>query len=254
MSKTSGYTIVHNAVKGDYCIVECIRSLIPCCDEVVVGEAASDDGTAELLRDTFATEPKVRIVAQPWTQPVRDIRWFVNWINQTRTLLKHENQLMLDADEVLDERAYPIIQDAARTGKALWFERINYIKDCRTVIGHGETCGHLVVRFGPTAMWMPSDEPYESPDQEPEIRKVATFIDPPPILHHFGFLRRNEAMFEKTRVNLTGFFGDLDQRLVQAEAEGKHWQHYAKHKLPYLTYNGPQPAHCMEWLRERGAL
>jgi glycosyltransferase involved in cell wall biosynthesis len=249
----SGYTIVHNALKGDYCIRECIESLLPICDEVIVGDA-SDDGTREMLERWSVIEPKVRVIRQEWKQPHGEPTWFVKWINETRKELRHPYQMMLDADEVLDERAYPVVLDAAKRNVPLWFERLNFEINARTVIPKGECCGNLVVRCGPTSMWMPSDEPYPSHAEEPEIRKIAELHDSPPLIHHYGFLRKDKAMFEKCRVNLKAFFGGYDDRLTKAEAEGKPWHHYVVHKNPYLKYTGPHPKHCIPWLIERGAL
>src|SRR5574341_141506 len=146
----SGYTIVHNAIEGDYCVEQCVQSLLPICDEVVIGDAESTDGTREFLRSWSQKEPKIRIIEQPWVQPVNDPRWFIRWINETRKHLRYGFQMMLDADEVLDERGYGVVLNAAKHGTPLWFERINYWKNARTVIPHGETCGNLVVRCGPS--------------------------------------------------------------------------------------------------------
>ncbi len=43
----SGFTIVRNAVRYDYPIVESIRSLLPLVDEMVVAIGDSEDGTRE---------------------------------------------------------------------------------------------------------------------------------------------------------------------------------------------------------------
>lgn len=251
----SGYSFSHNAIKGDFCLKECIQSMLPICDEVVIGEASSDDGTAEMLHEWAKREPKLRIINQPWTQPVRNPRWFVEWINETRKHLNCSFQLTLDADEVLDERGYPMILDAAEKNIPMWFERINYWRNARTVIPHGETCGNLVVRCGPSNLWMPSDEPYPTHAEEPEIRKMAYMPDSPPLIHHYGFLRNTKGMIEKCKVNLVGFFGENDSRMIEAEQHPERpWNFNFKHKKPYLSYNGPQPKHCLKWLKERGAL
>jgi hypothetical protein len=60
----SGFTIVRNAVKLDFCIVPAIQSLLAVCDEVVVNVGASEDET----RDVVASikDPRVRILDSTW--------------------------------------------------------------------------------------------------------------------------------------------------------------------------------------------
>jgi hypothetical protein len=253
----SGYVVIHRAIAGDYCVREAILSMLPICDEVVVGYGTSDDGTGEMLADLAAKHSKIRIEETPWFQPVGKPRWFVEWLNRTRLKLRGKFQITLDADEVLDDSEYThrIIKDAARRNVPLWFHRINYIHNVRTVIAHGETCGVNVVRCGPQNLFMPSDEPYPTRQQEPMIRKLAEEPNPLPIIHHFGFLRTNSGMFAKSKVGLQAFFGGYDPRLEEAEKHpDKHWTEFCQHQRPFTSYDGPVPAVAHAWLKERGAM
>lgn len=251
----SSYICLRNGIEGDYCFRECIESLLPVSTEVVVSEASSNDGTVEVLKEWQRREPRLRVVTKAWTQPMGEPTWYVKWLNEARRLVRYPYQLTLDADEVLDESAYPAILDAARRGAALWFERVNYIRNVRTVIAPGETCGVNVVRCGPSHYFMPSDEPYARREDEPEIRKVADQLNPYPVIHHYGFLRRNSGMFAKSKVNLYGFFGSYDERLARAELEPERpWWEFCQHKQPFVTCERKQPEHCLGWLRERGVL
>ena len=47
--KVSGFTIIRNAVKFDFPIVEAIKSILPICDEVVVAVGKSDDDSLGLI-------------------------------------------------------------------------------------------------------------------------------------------------------------------------------------------------------------
>jgi hypothetical protein len=62
--KVSGVTIIRNAVKLDYPIVEAITSVLPLCDEFIVGLGDSDDATEDFIRNIFSD--KVRIVRSVW--------------------------------------------------------------------------------------------------------------------------------------------------------------------------------------------
>ena len=65
MSKQSlgGTLFCYNGIKHDYCISEAINSLKALCDEIVLLDAGSDDGTAELMQ-SFADE-KTKVICLP---------------------------------------------------------------------------------------------------------------------------------------------------------------------------------------------
>lgn len=253
----SGYTIVRNALSLDYAIVPCIESLLAGCDEVVVGEAASTDGTKEMLHEWASREPRLRIVDQEWRDPVGEAQWFVRWINETRQHLRYTHQLALDADEVFDERGYVPLWILQNQSGSVQMHRLNYWSDPYHLTPHGRCCSHLVVRFGPSDLHMTSDEIYgtqDFPGSEPEIRRRAIPMLDQCVIHHLGFLRRREALFAKCKVVLRAFFNGYDERLVDAEAKPQEeWSKRADwFDLPLLDYGGPWPERVKKWMRERG--
>ncbi len=68
--KVSGFTIVRNAIKYDYPIIEAITSILPICDEVIVAVGKSDDDTLELIRSI--PSPKIKIVETIWNDALRE--------------------------------------------------------------------------------------------------------------------------------------------------------------------------------------
>jgi hypothetical protein len=67
--KVSGVTIIRNAVKLDYPIVEAITSILPICDEFVIAVGASEDATEELIR-SIASD-KLKIIRTVWDTSLR---------------------------------------------------------------------------------------------------------------------------------------------------------------------------------------
>ncbi len=67
--KVTGFTIVRNAVKFDYPVVESITSVLPLCDEFVVLVGNSDDSTLELIQSIAS--PKIRIHQSVWDDSLR---------------------------------------------------------------------------------------------------------------------------------------------------------------------------------------
>ena len=67
--KVSGFTIIRNALKFDYPVVEAITSILPLCDEFVVAVGNSEDGTLQLIRNIGS--PKIRIIETVWDDSLR---------------------------------------------------------------------------------------------------------------------------------------------------------------------------------------
>lgn len=252
----SGFTYVRNGLELDYCFELCIQSMLPFCDEVVVCDRDSTDGTAEILREMAARDPRLRIINMPWDEPHAKLDFLVEWMNYTRKHLQYENQLYLDADEILDPSSGPLLREIPQ-GEARTFHRLNFWRNGRTIIPHGHTCSHLVVRFGPSHLRSTSDEIYAPghfPGPEPHIRRISS-VDERLRIFHYGFLRKRQALFDKCRVVLKGFFGGYDERLVEAEKHpDRPWQEFCFHTAPYLEYQGEHPRMAVSWLKERNAL
>jgi hypothetical protein len=68
--KVTGFTIIRNAIKYDYPVLEAIQSILPICDEFVVGAGNSDDGTLELIRSIDSS--KIKIIETVWDDTKRE--------------------------------------------------------------------------------------------------------------------------------------------------------------------------------------
>jgi len=98
--KISGFTIVRNAVKLDYPIVESIQSILPICDEFIVNVGQSEDDTLKLINSI--NSPKIKIVEQQWDFS----RGKLEFSKQTNLALKEckgDWAFYLQADEVVHE-------------------------------------------------------------------------------------------------------------------------------------------------------
>jgi len=66
--KISGATIVRNAIKYGYPVVEAIRSVLPICDEYIVNVGDSSDGTLDLIKSI--NDPKIKIFERTWDMSI----------------------------------------------------------------------------------------------------------------------------------------------------------------------------------------
>jgi hypothetical protein len=111
--KVSGFTIIRNAVKFDYPIVEAITSILPLCDEMVVAVGHSDDATLELVRGI--NSPKIRIIETVWDESRRSGgRTFALETDKAFQVIAADSDwgFYIQADEVVHEKYHAEIREA----------------------------------------------------------------------------------------------------------------------------------------------
>ena len=98
--KISGFTIVRDARKFGYPILESIHSILPICDEFVINVGDSEDDTLSLVRSI--RDPKIKIIENIW-----DMSMGENMLSyQTNLALKEcagDWAFYLQSDEVIHE-------------------------------------------------------------------------------------------------------------------------------------------------------
>src|SRR5581483_11194501 len=102
--KVVGFTIVRNAIKFDYPVVESINSILPVCDEFVVNVGKSDDDTLNLIKSIGS--PKIKIMESVWDDSLRKggLRLAVE-TNKTMDAIGADADWLfyIQADEVMHE-------------------------------------------------------------------------------------------------------------------------------------------------------
>src|SRR5438128_2735972 len=111
----SGFTIVRNALKFDFPIVEAIQSVLPLVDEFVVAVGKSEDQTLELIRSL--ADPKIRILETVWDDSLREGgKVLADETNKALAALSPDSDwaIYMQGDEVLHEDGYPAIRSAMK--------------------------------------------------------------------------------------------------------------------------------------------
>lgn len=112
--KVSGFTFVRNAIKYDFPVVEAIKSVLPIVDEFVVNIGNSDDDTFEIIR--AIDSKKIRIIETIWDDNLQtDGEVFGLQQDIALSNCTGDWALLVQADEVVHEDDYPVIQNAMRT-------------------------------------------------------------------------------------------------------------------------------------------
>jgi hypothetical protein len=116
--KVGGFTIVRNAVKNDYPVVEAITSVLPLCDEFVVAVGESEDSTLDLIRNI--NSDKIRIIETIWDDSYREGgRTFALETDKAFQAITADADwcFYIQADEVLHEKYYSTILTAMNAFK-----------------------------------------------------------------------------------------------------------------------------------------
>ncbi|NVO11091.1 MAG: glycosyltransferase family 2 protein [Bacteroidales bacterium] len=110
--KVCGFTIVRNAIKYSYPVVESIKSILPICDKIVVAVGNSDDGTLELIKSIHPD--KITIVETVWDDTLRaGGQVLAVETNKTLDAIAEDFDwcFYIQADEVVHEKYLPIIRN-----------------------------------------------------------------------------------------------------------------------------------------------
>ena len=116
--KTSGFTIVRNAVKYDYPVVEAITSILPLCDEMIVLAGDSEDDTLDLIQSIKSS--KIKIYRSVWDNSLRTGgRVMAVETDKAFDLVSPDSDwaFYIQADEVIHEKYHPAIREAMERWK-----------------------------------------------------------------------------------------------------------------------------------------
>lgn len=108
-----GFTIIRNAIKYDFPVVESITSVLPLCDEFIVGIGDSEDHTSELIKNIKS--PKIKITESRWDDSIR--QGGLQLASETNKVLEKIPPsatwiFYIQADEVLHEHDIPAIRES----------------------------------------------------------------------------------------------------------------------------------------------
>lgn len=103
--KVTGFTIVRNAVKFDYPIVESVKSILPICDEFIILIGKSEDETLSLIKSI--NDKKIKIFESIWDDSLRKDGMVLSVeTNKAKELISPDTDwcFYLQADEVVHEK------------------------------------------------------------------------------------------------------------------------------------------------------
>ena len=109
--KIAGFTIIRNAIKFDYPVVESINSILPICDEFIVAVGESEDETLKLIESIDS--PKIKIIKTVWDDNLREGgKVLADETNKAFDAIPEEFDwcFYIQSDEIIHEKYLPVIK------------------------------------------------------------------------------------------------------------------------------------------------
>lgn len=105
----SGFMIVRDVLSQGYPFVEAIASALPICDEFLISDGYSTDGTYEVVQKISNLNPKVKVYRQNWPDK-KDINMLADITNELRDKCRFQYIFSVQANEIIHEQSVQFIK------------------------------------------------------------------------------------------------------------------------------------------------
>jgi hypothetical protein len=200
--KISGFTIVRNAIKYDYPIVESIKSILPIVDEYVVAVGNSEDETLALIQ--AINSPKIKIIETIWDDSLREGgRVLADETNKAFDAIATNADwcFYLQGDEVVHEKYHKEIVAACEKYKEQqqvegllfkyehFYGSYNYVGDSRTWYRNEIR----IIRNDKTIRSYRDAQGFRRQNNKLNVKPIDAYI------HHYGWVKDPRSQQEKQK-------------------------------------------------------
>ncbi|SJZ32441.1 glycosyl transferase [Sediminibacterium ginsengisoli] len=200
--KISGFTIIRNAVKNDYPVVEAIRSILPVVDEMIVLVGDSEDDTEALIRSI--NSPKIIIHHSVWDPALRSGGTVLAAeTDKAFHLIDPESTwaFYIQGDEAVHEKYHGVIRDACEKYKddlrvkGLLFKYLHfygtydYIGDSRKWYDHEVR----VIRNDKKINAYKDAQGFRIGHAKLDVKPIDAYV------YHYGWVKSPEQMMKKQK-------------------------------------------------------
>ncbi len=106
---------IRDTFKGAFCLFEGMAQLLPLCDEFIVMDLGSEDGTLQILQEIAIANSKVQLIAER-VFPETDAGVFATLANELIERCKYDNVLYYQADEIWHENLVNLMRQEFEQG------------------------------------------------------------------------------------------------------------------------------------------
>jgi Glycosyl transferase family 2 len=221
--KITGFTIVRNAVKNDYPVVEAIRSILPVVDEMIVSIDRGEDNTEDLIK-SIASD-KIKIVYSQWDMSQKEGGRI--YAVETDKAMAHASAdsdwlFYIQADEIIHEKYHDAIRAAAlkykddRQVEGLLFHYLHFY-GTYDYIGDSRSWYNYEIRM------IRNDKMISSYKDAQGFRKGTTKLKVAVIdafVYHYGWVKNPKLMMDKRKETVQYYSGHDAESVKQFRASG----------------------------------
>ena len=201
--KVAGFTIIRNAIKFDYSVVEAITSILDICDVFYVGLGNSEDDTRQLLLSIEST--KIKIIDTFWDDALREGgKVLADETNKIFDAIPTEYDwcFYIQSDECIHEQDINTIQTGMQkylsdySVEGLLFEYKHFYGDYKYIgIGRRWYKHEIrIIRNDKTIRSYKDAQGFRKINGEKlKVKKIDAFI------HHYGWVKPPKAQQEKQK-------------------------------------------------------
>jgi glycosyltransferase involved in cell wall biosynthesis len=241
-----GFSLIANAVRLDFPVVEALRSILPLCDELVVNVGPSEDDTRDLVLSLH--DPRVRIIDGRW-DPGQGGAVLAIETQRALEACRGDWAIYIQADEVLHEAGIDPLKAAMSAAlddtrvEGLLVEFLHFYGGTKW-LGTGRAWYRREVRVVRPAADIRSHEEGQGFRVGPSLRKIRARRGGASY-YHYGWARPTSALREKREADNALYYGGQPHRRPLAD------------RLPWEVglrrFGGGHPAVMSEWIAARQA-
>lgn len=250
MSKSlTGICWAFNAISQDYCLEESVLSLKEFCDEVVVLDAGSTDGTDELIKSLQDRKTRAILCSnEEWKS--QQGKWKLSYFtNKAIEQATSEFIFSCQADEVLHQDSYDAVRRAIFNNyDGYLVKRLNLWGTPATMLNveHSrKPCSDIILRLGKS-----NCRAYDDAESLACNGQVTDLFVNDIVIWHYGFVRSAKVHADKIR-HMQGevFLTTPDAKLegMNGTFDPERW--FSKDDL--IPVPGEHPALMKEWIKTR---
>lgn len=212
----SAFTLIKNAEKFQFPVIESINSLLPAVDHYLVN--VGDSETHDLLFREFRNEPKVRLITFDWGGKEKGTSFISEQTNLIMNAIGTDYAFYLQADEVIHERdLYRIpsfIKECEKEDRlGITLKYLHFAGDPNHVFKTYEDGGDFydrelrifrntgeLVSFGDGQSFSSLTNGYFDPrGPQPVLHQKERFLDSDIEVFHYSYLRDRKKLLEKKK-------------------------------------------------------
>jgi len=250
----SGFTFINHAIELDYPVVECIKSMLPICDEFIVNVGTPDDGTVELVK---SISDKIKVIETPWyPKRVRKGGWRYDQFADIPLFSCCGDWIFfLQGDEVAHEDDLPKIKDAVAKynddleveGLALKYYHFYGGYDYYRIDRRWPPGGVRVVRNGINVYAAGDAQTFYIGEKKKMRHLNVAEIDAG--IYHYGWARNPEKMKKKSD-SVEEYWSDEKDDTGKKQSNEKAVDFYNSSPKYFAKFNGTHPSVMQDSIAE----